>query len=187
VRPGLLAALLLGAAGEVPAPELPLQHVHPSPRFSFRTPADWRVARATDRPAAIEASDGEDLLVRFLFFDGEQGYDSLHVTCMLERLAPENRQHPYIEYEYDFLSGWVGPMRVLDSAFVITYDEPIRGHQKWRQRNVTLVGEGLSLCAMTYAPEEVWKDDEQARALLGAVLQGVELVGVDMSAEPPPQ
>lgn len=183
----VLAALVLAGAGEPPAPDLPLRHVHPSQRFSFRTPADWRVGGSTDRPAAIEATDGESLLVRYLFFDGEQGYDSLHVTCMLERLAPENRQHPHVEYEYDFLSGWVGPLRILDSAFVVTYDEPIRGHQRWRQRNVTLVGEGLSLCAMTYAPEKVWKNDERARALLDAVLESVEFEGLDMSAEPKPR
>ena len=194
MRPwALLLAAALGvaplAAEDPPPPELPLLHVHSSQRFSFRTPASWRVAGSTDRPDAIEASDGGELLVRFLFLDGEQGYDSLHVTCMLERLAPENRQHPRIEYEYDFLSGSVGPLRILDSAFVVSYDEPILGHQRWRQRNVTLVGEGLSLCAISYAPQQVWKKNGEARALLDAVMTSVEFAGLDMGGEPggPPQ
>jgi hypothetical protein len=185
-----LAVALAGsaaAAEELPAPELPLLHVHSSQRFSFRTPASWRVAGSTDRPDAIEASDGGELLARFLFLDGEQGYDSLHVTCMLERLAPENRQHSQVKYEYDFLSGLVGPLRLLDSAFVVTYDEPIHGHQRWRQRNVTLVGAGLSLCAITYAPEPVWKKQPAARALLDAVLTSVEFPGLEIRGVEPVQ
>jgi len=177
----LLAGLPLGAE-EPPPPELPLVHVHPSRRFRFRTPADWRVGGSTGRPAGIEATDGKGLIVRYLFYDGEQGYDSLHVTCMMERLAPENEQSPHVEYEHDFLSGTWGSMRVLDSTFVITYDQEIQGHRRWHQRNVTLVGQGLSLCAISYAPEKVWKKDARARALLDAVLTSVEFVDPKASA-----
>jgi len=187
------ALLLMSALGgmprgeDPPPPELPMVHTHPSQRFSFRTPSSWRVGGDTRHPNAIEATDGGDLLVRFLYMDGEQGYDSLHVTCMLERFTPENQQSPHIEYEYDFLSAQVGPMRLLDSAFVVTYDEAVRGHQRWRQRNVTLVGSGMSLCAITYAPEKVWKKDRAARALLDAVLTSVRFPGLDMSAPAPAQ
>ncbi len=62
---------------------------------------------------------GGGVLVRFLYRDGENGYDSLHVDCMLERLAPEMEQEPRIRYEYDFLSGVVGDRRILDSAFEV--------------------------------------------------------------------
>jgi hypothetical protein len=150
--------------------------MHSSQRFRFRTPQGWRVGGSTDRPEALEASDGGTLLVRFLFLDGEQGYDSLHVTCMLERLAHENRQVPRVEYQHDFLSGMVGAMRILDSAFVVTYLDPIQGHHRWRQRNVTLVGEGMSLCAMTYAPEKIWKDRKDVRVLLDAVMESLEFL-----------
>lgn len=171
----VLGALLAVGAQKGPPPALPAEHVHPSGRFTFRTPADWRVAGSTDHPGAIEVSDGGELLVRFLYAAGEQGYDTLHVSCMLERFTPENQQHPRVEYEYDFLSGMYGEMRVLDSAFVVRYDEPILGHARWRQRNVTLVGEGMSLCAISYAPEAVWKKQPEARALLDAVLTSVVL------------
>ena len=64
--------------------------------------------------------------------------------------------------------------RVLESAFVVTYDAKVLGYQKWRQRTVTLVGGGESLCVMTYAPQEVWKKSKAIRAVLDAVVYSVK-------------
>jgi hypothetical protein len=168
----LLPVASLAAKREAPPPDLPSEHVHPSGAFTFRTPRDWQVVVSPKDPNAVETGGG-GLLVRFIFRAGEDGFDSLHVDCMLERLAPEMEQEPRVRYEYDFLSGVVGNRRVLDSAFEVRYLKPIGGYTTWRQRNVTLVGAGQSLCAISYAPAPVWKKSKEARALLDAVLSSV--------------
>jgi len=168
----LLLATALGAAEPPPVPPLPRQHTHPSGAFSFSTPEDWTVERPTPYSDAIQAQGG-GLLVRFVFQRGDVGYDSLHVTCMLERLAGPMETEPGVRYEYDFVSGELGDRRVLDSAFAVRYDQPILGHREWRQRNVTVVGDGQSLCAISYAPLKVWKRSPATRALLDAILASV--------------
>jgi hypothetical protein len=180
VRPWTLAILvallpagaLAGGKKRESAPLLPREHVHPSGAFTFRTPQDWRVEPSPTNPDAVETGGG-GLLVRFIFYRDERGYDSLHVLCMLERLAGEMEQEPRVQYEYDFVSGVFGDRRGLDSAFVVTYLKPIAGYTEWRQRNVTLVGAGQSLCAISYAPVPLWKKSPGARALLDAVLGSV--------------
>lgn len=160
------------AAGAGPQPALAREHVFDA--FSFRTPEGWAVERPAGRPDLVVAG-GDGLLVRFLFQNTEAGFDSLHVACMTERLADPMETVPQVRYEYDFLSGTVGDYRLLDSAFVVTYDKPVLGHRQWRQRNVTLVGAGRSLCAISYAPVQVWKRSKAARALLDGVLASVTL------------
>jgi hypothetical protein len=124
-------------------------------------------------PAILETGEGE-LLVRFLYLDGEGGLDTTHVDCMLERLAGAMATDPQVKYEYDFRGGVIGGDRgALDSAFVVRYDAPIKGHRDWRQRNLTILGAGQTLCVMTYAPLPVWKKSQDARALLDAVVGSV--------------
>jgi hypothetical protein len=171
------------AAGKKQAPELSQQHVHPSGAFSILVPEGWKVGPAADRPDAWDASQ-PPLLVRFLHSQGEVGFDSLHVDCMLVRLAGAMDQSPQVKYEYDFLSGTVGERRLLDSAFLVRYDAPIQGHVEWRQRNVTLVGGGESLCIIAYAPQAVWKKDKAARRTLDGI---VESVSFPMRASPAPR
>ncbi len=154
------------------APPLEREHSHPSGAFTFRTPADWTVELLASSPGTQQASRGE-LLVRFIYRAGEAGYDSLHVTCMLERLAGPMEMEPDVRYEYDFLSGTFGHLRVLDSAFLVRYDEPILGHKEWRQRNFTLVGGGHSLCAIAHAPAKVWKKSRETRSLLDAIVASI--------------
>ena len=168
----LPAAASAGGKKPEPAPPLPREHLHSSGAFTFRTPEDWRVEPSPTNPDAIEAGGG-GLLVRFLFYKEDRGYDSLHVVCMLERLAGEMDQEPRVNYEYDFVSGVAGDRRGLDSAFVVTYLKPIAGYTEWRQRNVTIVGPGQSLCAISYAPLPLWKKSPAVRALLDAVLGSV--------------
>jgi hypothetical protein len=78
-----------------------------------------------------------------------------------------------VDYEYDFLQGWIGNRKALDSAFVVHYDEPVEGHADWRQRHVTVVGQGESVCVVAMVPRRVWKKSKEDRALLEAVMTSV--------------
>jgi hypothetical protein len=91
---------------------------------------------------------------------------------MLERLAGPMDTEPEISYEYDFVSGNVGNRRVLDSAFSVRYDKPRHNHRQWRQRNLTVVGGGDSLCVITYVPREDWKS-ASTRGLIDSVVTSV--------------
>jgi hypothetical protein len=168
----LLTAWAAAGGSKAKAPELSQEHVHPSGAFSIHTPEGWQVGPASDREDAWDAKQGL-LAVRFLYSNRESGFDSLHVDCMLVRLAGAMEMHPQVKYEYDFQSGMFGERRVLDSAFLVHYDAPIAGHTDWRQRNVTLVGAGESLCVITYAPQLVWKKDKAARATLDGIVNSL--------------
>ena len=168
-----VAAVPSSAARRVPEPPaLESVHLSPSGAFTFRTPPDWTVESRTEQPETVNAA-GSGVRVRFVHRFGEHGYDSLHGACMLERLAPPIETSPVIKYEYDYVDGADGDRRALDSAFVIRYDNPVLGHKEWRQRNVTVVGGGHSLCAISYAPAPLWKKSKDTRALLDAVLASV--------------
>jgi hypothetical protein len=168
------AAVTANAARRLPdPPSLGTEHTSPSGAFTFRTPAGWVVETRAEQPETVNAA-GSGVRVRFVHRRGEHGYDSLHGACMLERLAPPIETSPVIKYEYDYLGGDIGgDRRALDSAFVIRYDRPVYGHKEWRQRNVTVVGGGHSLCAVSYAPAPLWKKSKDTRALLDAVLSSV--------------
>jgi hypothetical protein len=168
----LLALAMLPApvwAGRKPiaAPALTLEHRHPSGAFNFKTPEGWTVGAAT--ADAFEAWSGE-LGVRFLYHQGESGLDSLHATCILEGLAPLGASEPQLKYEYEYVGGVLGNRRVLDSAHSMRYDDAVRGQRDWRQRTVTVVGAGESVCVMSYAPVAAWKKQPETRALLEAVM-----------------
>jgi hypothetical protein len=166
------------AGKKTPAPPPPLitEHAHQGGAFTFRTPAGWTVGEPPGRPDVLEAWNGP-LGVRFVYAEGETGMDALHVTCMLERLAPPMETEPQVKYEYEFVGGPVGEARALDSAFTVRYDEPIKGHGAWRQRVLTVVGRGQSLCLISYVPADVWKRSPEARATADAVLASVMLRG----------
>lgn len=173
----LAVSLLPGAAwaGKKPPPvppPLPLEHKHPSGAFTFRTPEGWKVVASPANPDILETGEG-DVRVRFLYRAGEGGLDTTHVDCMLERLAGPMATEPQVKYEYDFRGGLIGNRGALDSAFVVRYDTPIEGQRDWRQRNLTIVGEGQTLCVMTYAPALVWKSSQEKRALLDAVVGSI--------------
>ena len=162
------------AAGRKPPTSfiLDTEHASPSGAFRFRTPAGWTVESRATEPETVEAA-GDGVRVRFIHRSGEHGYDSLHGSCMLERLAPASDISPVVRYEYDFVGASFGDRRALDSAFVVRYDAPVDGHKEWRQRNVTIVGAGSSLCAISYAPAPRWKKSPETRALLDGVLGSV--------------
>lgn len=164
----------LGVAGgkALPPPDLTDQHSNPSGHVTFATPADWNV---TTRDASRVDAWGPDVGLRLVERNGEQGLDAFHVDCMMERLAGPMDTEPQVAYEYDFIGGMINGHRALDSAFAVRYDKEIRGHRQWRQRNVSLVGSGRSLCVVAYAPAAAWKKSPESRALLDAVLSSVTI------------
>jgi hypothetical protein len=170
--PLVLVAVSAGAGQPAPAPPLPAEHAHPSGAFTFRTPESWKLEPVPGNAAAVQASS-DGIMVRFLYQAGDAGYDSLHVTCMLERLADAMEMVPQVQYEYDFLSWEIDDFRFLDSAFVVKYDKPVQGSKEWRQRNLTVVGKGHSLCAISYAPAKLYKKSGAVRAVLDAVVKSV--------------
>jgi hypothetical protein len=158
---------------DVPVPPpLVSEHTNASKTLTFRTPAGWLVEAGSGQPELTEAR-GDGLLVRILRREGELGLDSLHAECMLVRLAGAMDTSPQVDYEFDFVGGVVGERRALDSAFVVHYDAPIEGHRDWRQRNLTVVGEGESVCVVAYAPLPVWKKSKPARNLLTSIVESI--------------
>jgi hypothetical protein len=168
----VVASPLSAAPKKLPPPPLPAEHRLATGGFAFHTPESWKVETPPENPETMNGA-GDGVFVRFIYHDGENGYDSLHGACMLERLAGAMDMDPKVEYEYDYVGGMIGDRRALDSAFVVEYDTPILGQRLWRQRNVTIVGNGTSLCAITYAPLVLWKKSAATRALLDAVLASV--------------
>jgi hypothetical protein len=152
--------------------DLKQEHADPSGGFSFRVPEGWSIERR--RPELVEAG-GDGVVVRFLHRDEEVGLDSLHVSCMMERLAGPMDSDPNVKYEYDFVGGDLGDRQALDSAFTVRYEPPLKGHRDWRQRNLTVVGHGHALCVIAYCPSDVWKKSKPMRELLNRVVASVSL------------
>jgi hypothetical protein len=123
-------------------------------------------------PPALEAK-GDGFIIRFFYSPQETGFDSLHADCMVDRLAGPMDTDPRVEYEYEFLSGEVGERRILDSAFKVRYDKPVYGYQDWRERTITIVGLGQSLCVIAHCPVPVWKKSKDARALLDGIVKSI--------------
>jgi hypothetical protein len=171
----LLVPVPLGAKASSPSATVSLwyEHRNATESFRFRTPASWIVETLKEAPELLEAR-GDGVLVRFRHRSQEAGYDSLHADCMLERLTAAMDMEPEVRYEYDFVSWEEGSHRALDSAFAVRYDRPVLGHKEWRQRNLTVVGDGQSLCVITYCPATLWKKSAETRSLLAAVVKSVE-------------
>lgn len=172
----LLVPAPLGAKASSPSATVSLsnEHRNATESFRFRTPPSWIVQTLKEAPELLEAR-GAGVLVRFLHRSQEAGYDSMHADCMLERLTDAMDMEPEVRYEYDFVSWEQGSHRALDSAFTVRYDSPVLGHKEWRQRNLTVVGDGQSLCVITYCPVTLWKRSAETRSLLAAVVKSVEL------------
>jgi len=168
--PAIGLAVPAAGRGKPEPTALTREHVDPSGSFSFRTPESWTVS--SPRHEVLEA-EGDSLLVRFLSRTEDHGFDTLHVTCMQDRLADVMEADPRVQYEYDFRQAEVGDKRLLDSAFRTRYDEPVKGHRDWRQRNLTFVSPGKSLCVIAYSPLKLWKGSAQARALLDGIVKSV--------------
>jgi hypothetical protein len=153
-------------------PPLAQDHFTISGALTFRTPAGWTV---TNTPGEVERTEarGDGMILVVLRRRADFGLDNVHVDCMLERLAPPMETHPGVRYEYDFVGGEIGNRRALDSAFVVEYDKEIDGDTKWRQRNVTIVGQGESVCVIAHCRNSYWKKYSAARKLLTSVVESV--------------
>ena len=169
----LLLPAALVAAQKTPVPPLTAEHWNASKTVGFKTPAGWSV---THTPGDMELTEarGDGMILRIWRRQGELGLDSLHSECMMRRLAGPMETRPGADYEYDFVGGEVGGRRALDSAFVVEYDEPIDGDKKWRQRNLTAMGDGESVCIVTYVPNGIWKKYTWARKLLTSLAESVK-------------
>jgi len=155
-------------------PPLSQEHTHPSGAFSFRVPEGWAVGKVGRDADAIQTVGG-GLAVRILYRKGGAGFDSLHASCMGERLSGTPLDSEPDGYEYDYVEGMTGDKRSLDSAFLVVYENQVMEHRKWRQRNLTVIGESGSLCLIAFAPASVWKKSLEARSVLEAILQNVKL------------
>jgi hypothetical protein len=169
----LLPAVLAAGDKDVPPP-LVEEHWNESHTLSFRTPAGWSVSHGTVQGLQLTEARGDGYVFRLLWREGGFGLDALHVECMMVRLASEMETELHVDYEYDFVGGEVGARRVLDSAFVVEYNPPIDGEKKWRQRNLTVVGDKESVCLVTYAPNGVYKKSKAARKLLTSLVESVK-------------
>ena len=180
---GVLSALaLLCAASPVAArkktklpdpPPLGQAYTHRE-QFTFRVPESWKIGeRIGNDPDAVQAA-GDGMVVRFIYRDREAGYDAFHGICLAERLVGREHDASAAQYEYDYVEGSYGERRALDSAFITEYGREVLGHRRWRQRNLTVVGGGHSLCLIAFVPATVWKKSDEARSLLEAVLQSVK-------------
>jgi hypothetical protein len=162
----------LAAGADKGSVSLNAEHRNAGDTFTLSTPSGWTFESRQGKPELTEAR-GDGLLVRVVRYETEVGVDSLHVQCMLIRLAPPMETSPQVDYEYDFVGGALRDRKTLDSAFVVHYDDPIDGHRDWRQRNLTVVGGGESLCLIGYTPLAVWKKQKAARKLLNSVIESV--------------
>ena len=155
-------------------PPLVHEHQHAGGAVTFRVPDGWAVGKVGRDADAVQAV-GNGLVLRLVYRRGRPGFDSLHASCMTERLAGSLGEAPAAVYEYDYVEGAFGQRRALDSAFLVVYDSEVMGHRKWRQRNLTVAGEAHSLCLVAFAPVALWKKSLEARSTLEAVLQNVKL------------
>ena len=162
----------MGADKIEPPPASWVEHLHPSGAFSFRTPPSWALEPVPGRKDLLQAS-GPEGLIRFLFRRGDSGFDSLHASCMAERLTGPMEADPRVKYEYDFRGAPFAGRASIDSAFLVRYDEPQRGAVDWRQRNLTIVGAGQSLCVIVHSPLNLWKKSKDVRLTLDRVVASV--------------
>ena len=169
-----LVALPAGlAAGEkIVIKPLAQEHWNSSRTLRFKTPEGWLVQNTSGQVELTEAR-GDGMRLRLVRWPMDMGLDSTHAECMLQRLAGPMETSLDVRYEYDFVGGEIGERRALDSAFVVEYDAVIDGDKKWRQRNLTVVGAGESVCIITYVRNGLFKKYTAVRKFLTSLVEGV--------------
>jgi hypothetical protein len=169
-----LVALPAGlAAGEkIEIRPLAQEHWNGSRTLRFKTPEGWLVQNTSDQVEVTEAW-GDGMRLRLVRWPMDMGLDSTHSDCMLQRLAGPMQTSLDVRYEYDFVGGEIGERRALDSAFVVEYDKAIDGDKKWRQRNLTVVGAGESVCIITYVRNGMFKKSSAVKKFLTSLVEGV--------------
>jgi len=169
---GMPSPLLAGSKG--PA-ALSREHRVGSSSATFRTPDSWTISVSAGNNPEVVTADGGDVAVRFLRWDSEFGLDSLHVMCLVERMAEPMTLDPTLRYEYEFLGGERAERRILDTAYAVHYAAPVKGYAHWRHRVVTVVGKGEGICIVSFCPVPLWKGSTKARETLKAVVSSVSL------------
>ena len=169
---GLPSPLFAGSKG---LPALSREHRVGSSSATFRTPDSWTISVSAGNNPEVVTADGGDVAVRFLRWDSEFGLDSLHVMCLVERMAEPMALDPTLRYEYEFLGGERAERRILDTAYAVHYAGPVKGYAHWRHRVVTLVGKGEGICIVAFCPVPLWKGSAKARETLKAVVSSVSL------------
>lgn len=169
-----LVALPAGvAAGEkIVVKPLAQEHWNGSRTLRFKTPEGWLVQNTSGQVELTEAR-GDGMRLRLVRWPMDMGLDSTHSECMLQRLAGPMETSLDVRYEYDFVGGEIGERRALDSAFVVEYDAVIDGDKKWRQRNLTIVGAGESVCIITYVRNGMFKHSSAVKKFLISLVEGV--------------
>jgi hypothetical protein len=175
-----LVALRAGvAAGEkIVIKPLAQEHWNGSRTLRFKTPEGWLVQNTSGQVELTEAR-GDGMRLRLLRWPMDMGLDSTHADCMLQRLAGPMETSLDVRYEYDFVGGEIGERRALDSAFVVEYDAVIDGDKKWRQRNLTVVGAGESVCIITYVRNSMFKKSSAMKKFMTSLVEGVTFPPAD--------
>ena len=169
----LVALPAVLAAGEkIVIKPLAQEHWNSSRTLRFKTPEGWLVQNTSGQVELTEAR-GDGMRLRLVRWPMDMGLDSTHAECMLQRLAGPMETSLDVRYEYDFVGGEMGERRALDSAFVVEYDAVIDGDKKWRQRNLTVVGAGESVCIITYVRNGLFKKYTTVRKFLTSLVEGV--------------
>lgn len=166
-------ACSFAGADESPPP-LVQQHRLFDGAVMLQTPAGWQAAALTRRSDAVDVS-GDGLVFRLSYQPTELPADAFHAQCMLERQAPALELDAEVNYEYEYVGGRLLGRAALDSAYRVRYDEEIQGAREWRQRSLSLVGGGASLCVVQMAPAREWKRSRALRDLAASVLAGFVL------------
>ena len=162
----------LTAGEQVAIKPLAQEHWNGSRTLRFKTPEGWLVQN-TSGQVELTAARGDGMRLRLVRWPMDMGLDSTHAECMLQRLAGPMETSLDIRYEYDFVGGEIGERRALDPAFVVEYDAVIDGDKKWRQRNLTVVGAGESVCIITDVRNGLFKKSSAARKFLTSLVESV--------------
>jgi hypothetical protein len=169
---------LLSAGDKIEIKPLALEHWNSSRTLRFKTPEGWVVQNTPGQVELTEAR-GDGMRLRLVRWPMDMGLDSTHADCMLQRLAGPMETSLDVRYEYDFVGGEIGERRALDSAFVVEYDAVIDGDKKWRQRNLTVVGAGESVCIITYVRNSMFKKSSAMKKFMTSLVEGVTFPPAD--------
>ena len=169
---------VLSAGDKIEIKPLALDHWNSSRTLRFKTPEGWVVQNTPGQVELTEAR-GDGMRLRLVRWPMDMGLDSTHSDCMLQRLAGPMETSLDVRYEYDFVGGEIGERRALDSAFVVEYDAAIDGDKKWRQRNLTVVGAGESVCIITYVRNSMFKKSSAMKKFMTSLVQGVTFPPAD--------
>ena len=157
-----------------PPPSLPSEHWNDVPDGGPSDPGRAGRSGVESGPPEVLETRGDGLIVRMLRREGEIGLDSLHVECMLVRLAGAMDTFPQVDYEYDFVGGEIGE----PAGARLGLRRPLRraGRGPPRLAAEELDGGrrgGVGVRRSPTPPSPVWKKSKPARNLLTSVVESI--------------